>query len=196
MFLLATMLQYSDLFWGLVVVTVVAMVCATAVYFHHSKARQGEQDARRRDEWMNRPLETFGQGSGAGASSGPDLDDIEDRYLTPEERARKREREARGRARGAGGWQAGGPGYGGQGYGGPDGWGGAGEPWPRSRKSKGAAFLLCFFLGGFGAHYFYCGRFGMGLLYLLTGGLFGLGTIVDVFRIALDRFPDGQGRYL
>jgi TM2 domain-containing membrane protein YozV len=35
------------------------------------------------------------------------------------------------------------------------------------RKNASTAVLLCFFLGGFGAHKFYMGRTGIGLLYLL-----------------------------
>jgi TM2 domain-containing membrane protein YozV len=35
------------------------------------------------------------------------------------------------------------------------------------RKSRVAAALLAFFLGGFGAHKFYLGRIGWGVLYLL-----------------------------
>ena len=35
------------------------------------------------------------------------------------------------------------------------------------RKSRVAAILLAFFLGGFGAHKFYLGRPGAGILYLL-----------------------------
>ena len=34
-------------------------------------------------------------------------------------------------------------------------------------KSKGVAVLLCLFLGGMGAHKFYLGQTGLGLLYLL-----------------------------
>lgn len=34
-------------------------------------------------------------------------------------------------------------------------------------KSKGTAILLCFFLGGFGAHKFYLGQTGAGVVYLL-----------------------------
>jgi TM2 domain-containing membrane protein YozV len=34
-------------------------------------------------------------------------------------------------------------------------------------KNKGAAVLLCFFLGGLGAHKFYLGQTGLGVLYLL-----------------------------
>ena len=35
------------------------------------------------------------------------------------------------------------------------------------RKSRLAAALLAFFLGGFGVHKFYLGRVGQGILYLL-----------------------------
>lgn len=46
-------------------------------------------------------------------------------------------------------------------------------------KNKWVAVLLCFFLGFFGAHKFYEGKIGMGILYLFTGGLFGIGAIID-----------------
>jgi len=46
-------------------------------------------------------------------------------------------------------------------------------------KNKWVAFLLCLFLGCFGAHKFYEGRTGMGILYLFTVGLFGIGWFVD-----------------
>lgn len=59
-----------------------------------------------------------------------------------------------------------------------------------SRKSKLTALLLCIFLGYFGAHYFYVGKGGKGLLYLFTAGLFTFGWIVDIFRIASGSFKD------
>ena len=46
------------------------------------------------------------------------------------------------------------------------------------------AYLLWFFLGVFGAHRFYLGRFWTGLLYLFTGGLLGVGWFVDMFYTA------------
>ena len=46
-------------------------------------------------------------------------------------------------------------------------------------KNKWVAFLLCLFLGYFGAHKFYEGKVGMGILYLLTAGLVGFGWLID-----------------
>ena len=45
--------------------------------------------------------------------------------------------------------------------------------------------ILTIFGGGFGLHYFYKRKFGMGLLYLFTVGLFGIGWIVDIFRVVI-----------
>lgn len=51
------------------------------------------------------------------------------------------------------------------------------------RCDKWVAFLLCLLLGGLGAHKFYEGKGGMGILYLLTGGLFFVGWIIDLIAI-------------
>ena len=48
-------------------------------------------------------------------------------------------------------------------------------------KSKLAAYLLWWFLGAFGAHKFYLGKFGWGILYIFTCGLFGIGWLIDLF---------------
>ena len=47
------------------------------------------------------------------------------------------------------------------------------------------AYLLWFFsgFGALGFHRFYLGKFGTGLLYLLTGGLFWFGAIYDFFTL-------------
>ena len=50
-------------------------------------------------------------------------------------------------------------------------------------KTSGAAYLWWLFLGGFGAHKFYLGRPGMGVLYLLTFGLLWVGLIWDLFTL-------------
>ena len=51
-------------------------------------------------------------------------------------------------------------------------------------KDRTVALLLCIFLGTVGAHKFYEGNTGMGILYLFTGGLCGIGWLVDIFVIA------------
>ena len=50
-------------------------------------------------------------------------------------------------------------------------------------KNKWVAFFLCLFLGILGAHKFYEGKVGMGILYLFTGGLFVIGVIIDLISI-------------
>lgn len=56
-------------------------------------------------------------------------------------------------------------------------------------KNKWVAFVLCLLLGGFGAHKFYEGKFGMGILYIFTVGLFGIGWFIDLIRILLRPNP-------
>lgn len=51
-------------------------------------------------------------------------------------------------------------------------------------KDKMVALLLCIFLGMYGAHRFYEGRIGTAILWMFTFGLFGLGWLYDVIRIA------------
>lgn len=54
---------------------------------------------------------------------------------------------------------------------------------------KNTALLLCIFLGYFGVHKFYEGKIGMGVLYLFTAGLFGIGWIADIITIAMKPNP-------
>lgn len=61
--------------------------------------------------------------------------------------------------------------YGGMGYGG----------YPARPLNKWVALLLCVFTL-FG-HKFYEGKIGMGIIYLFTAGLFGIGWIVDIIAL-------------
>ena len=63
-------------------------------------------------------------------------------------------------------------------------------------KSKIAALLLCFFFGCLGAHRFYVGKAGSGILYFLTGGICGIGAFIDFFIILFGGFTDSFGRPL
>ncbi|MDD6799794.1 MAG: TM2 domain-containing protein [Firmicutes bacterium] len=57
------------------------------------------------------------------------------------------------------------------------------------QRNKLVAFFLCLFLGFLGAHKFYEGKTGMGVLYLFTGGLFGIGVIIDLITILFKPNP-------
>lgn len=48
--------------------------------------------------------------------------------------------------------------------------------------SKTTRVLIVIFLGIFGVHKFIDKKYGMGILYLFTGGLFGIGWIIDIFK--------------
>jgi hypothetical protein len=53
----------------------------------------------------------------------------------------------------------------------------------RGPFNKWIALLLLLFLGPFGAHKFYEGKIFMGIIYLFTLGLFGIGLLFDFFAI-------------
>ena len=56
-------------------------------------------------------------------------------------------------------------------------------------RNKWIAFFLCLFFGWAGAHRFYEGKNFTGLVYLFTWGLFGIGWIIDIIRIATKPNP-------
>ena len=63
---------------------------------------------------------------------------------------------------------------------------------PTRRVNKVAYILLTFFFGAIGVHRFLRGQVGLGILYILTGGLFGVGVLID-FIISLVKLGDYQG---
>ena len=66
-------------------------------------------------------------------------------------------------------------------------------PYVASCKTRLLALLLCVFLGVCGVHRFYVGKIGTGLLWLFTGGLFGIGYVVDIILIAAGSYKDRYG---
>lgn len=65
-----------------------------------------------------------------------------------------------------------------------------------SKKKKSIAIRLCFFFGIFGGHHFYAGHYFLGILYLLTAGLFTIGWVVDIIRISCGKYKDADGYYI
>ena len=52
-----------------------------------------------------------------------------------------------------------------------------------NEKETWVAYLLWFFLGLLGVHKFYLRQTGWGIVYILTGGLFVVGWLLDLFTI-------------
>jgi TM2 domain-containing membrane protein YozV len=50
-------------------------------------------------------------------------------------------------------------------------------------KDYSVAWVLLTFLGVFGVHRFYLGKWGTGILYLVTLGIFGIGLIYDFWTL-------------
>ena len=65
-----------------------------------------------------------------------------------------------------------------------------------SDKSRKVDTLLCMFLGFVGGHRFYEGKIGTGILWLLTLGCFGIGTLIDYVKILKGTSTDKDGRLI
>jgi len=66
----------------------------------------------------------------------------------------------------------------------------------KSEKSNTVALLLCFFIGFLGAHRFYVGKIGTGILQLVTLGGLGIWALIDMIMIILQKFTDSEGNTL
>ena len=56
-------------------------------------------------------------------------------------------------------------------------------PFGARLRNKWVALFLCFFFGFIGGHKFYEGKAGVGLLYMCTFGLFGIGVVIDFLNL-------------
>lgn len=65
-----------------------------------------------------------------------------------------------------------------------------------SEKSRWTAFILCLFLGFLGVHRFYVGKWGTGIIYMFSFGLFGFGILIDLIVILSGGFRDKWGHRL
>lgn len=54
---------------------------------------------------------------------------------------------------------------------------------PINERELWITYLLWFFLGLVGVHKFYLNKFGMGIIYMFTGGIFLIGWLVDIFTL-------------
>ena len=66
----------------------------------------------------------------------------------------------------------------------------------RSRKNRWIATGLSVCFGFAGIHRFYVGKIGTGILWMLTGGFFGIGWAVDSLKCLFGYFKDCEGKTL
>ena len=65
-----------------------------------------------------------------------------------------------------------------------------------SQQDWFVALLLCFFIGIIGAHRFYVGKIGTGVLMVFTLGGLGIWTFIDLILIIVGKFKNKDGEVL
>ncbi len=67
----------------------------------------------------------------------------------------------------------------------------------KTGKLQIVAFILCLLLGWLGIHRFYLGYTFMGVIYIFTFGLFGIGWLIDLILLIIPNglTPKGESRY-
>ena len=65
-----------------------------------------------------------------------------------------------------------------------------------SERSRMVALLLCLFVGWLGAHRFYVGKIGTGILMAITLGGFGIWVAIDLIFIVCGIFRDKKDQRL
>lgn len=63
----------------------------------------------------------------------------------------------------------------------------------KSEKGFVPTLLLCLFLGCLGIHRFYVGKIGTGIIMLITLGVLGIWTLIDLIMIIVGSFKDKKG---
>ena len=63
-----------------------------------------------------------------------------------------------------------------------------------SDKNLSLLLVLCFFLGVFGVHRFYCGKIKSGIFMILTIGGLGIWALADFIIACFGEFTDAEGK--
>ena len=63
-----------------------------------------------------------------------------------------------------------------------------------SDKSFFLLLVLCFLLGVFGAHRFYCGKVRSGIFMIITIGGLGIWALADFIIVCFGEFTDAEGK--
>lgn len=56
----------------------------------------------------------------------------------------------------------------------------------KEKNNKIIELVICIILGIFGGHKFYEGKIKLGIIYLFTGGIFGIGWLIDIIKILIE----------